>query len=351
MNKILVFGDLHLKYWNKYQIQAQMNSVLETWGKYLPKYTVFLGDVFEDRKPNPKTIREVYRLFQDLNASLESNDSYCYIIRGNHDTDSKTNNTSEMCSVLEIIEKISNRITFVKDTEVVKLDKGYKLGLIAHFEDEQIIKDRLAKCKNLDLITGHFGFDGCLNRETYDFSIGLDEFQSPAMLGHIHKHEHYKNSDGHDIHLLGTPYSVSWHDKHSDYYVSLIDTTTKDIEFKKVEGGIRHITINDYEIKSWMKKAEKDRFYCIRVMLDPLNEKAYEDDIENLRKKFTERKGTIDFRFRPIVTKKREEMFTVEDPTDYLSEEVLTEYIKSTGTELQKEDLMRTLKEITKDEN
>jgi len=351
MNKILVFGDLHLKYWNKFQIQAQTNCVLNTWEKYKPKYTIFLGDVFEDRKPNPKTIREVYRLFQSLDIRLEETDSRCFIIRGNHDTDSKTNNTSEMCSVLEVIDQISNRITFVKDIEVVNLEPSYKAAMIAHFEDEQMIKDRLEKSKRCDMILGHFGFDGCLNRETYDFSIGLDEFQSRAMLGHIHKHEHYKNSDGHDIHLLGTPYSVSWHDKHSDYYVSLIDTTTKEVEFEKVSGGIRHVTINDYEINSWMKKAEKDKFYCIRVMLDPLNEKQYEEAIEKLRKKFTEKKGTIDFRFRPIVTKKREEMFTVEDPTDYLSDEVITEYIKSTGTELQKEDLMRTLKEITKDES
>ena len=349
-DKILVFGDLHLKYWNKFQIRAQINCVMSTWSQYCPKHTVFLGDVFEDRKPDPKTIREVFRMFWDLEHVLSENNSYCYIIRGNHDTDTKTNNTSEMCSVLEVISKTASNIIFIKDMDDVYFNHDLKGRMIAHFEDEQLIKDRLAKPKTPDLIFGHFGFDGCLHRETYDFSISLDEFKATTILGHIHKHESYKTTEGIDVHLLGTPYSVSWHDKHSDYYVALIDRDGE-IEFRKTKDGVRHVTINDYEIDDWMKKASKDHFYCVRVMLDPLNEKQYEVSIEKLKAKFNEKRATIDFRFRPIVTKKREEMFTVEDPTDYLSEEVLTEYIKATGTELNKDDLMRTLKEIIKDEN
>lgn len=352
MGSILIFGDLHLKRWSASQIDAQTKCIINTIKKHKPSHVLFLGDVFEDRKPGPRTVKDVYNFFLDI-SEIDGIETV-YIVRGNHDTDSKTNNVAEMSSMLEIIASAIKNIQFIKSCSYNRVENSnLRIGCIAHFEDDEIIKKHLATLgtKNLDFIFGHFGFDGCLSRSTYDFSINLDSFPTTSVLGHIHKFETYKNSKGTDVILLGTPYSTSWHDPGGAHYVMEIDLDTKKFHFHEVEGGVKHVTVDDYDLEDWMNnKIEKQFFYCLRVMLDPQKEE-FQEQMKKLTKILPPNKANIDYRFRPIVSQDNKFTFLPSDVVDCINDELVEEYIDSSSTTLPKDKLLEILQELKNAKN
>lgn len=347
MSHLLVFGDLHLKRWSPQQIKAQTECILANVNSEKPSYVLFLGDVFEDRKPDPKTIECVYNFFKELSDLPFI--KMIYVIRGNHDTDSKTNNVSEMGSILELLSKVVEKTIFIKSHAFYEIE-NQTIGCVAHFEDGSITKQHIDSVLGFspNFLFGHFGFEGCLSRSNFDFSLKLEDFACTTILGHIHKFEEYSAGKGNSVFLLGTPYSTSWHDNDSTHYMMSINLKNGKYEFKEVAGGVRHITLNDFEVKDWLEK-QKDKtfFYCIRILLDPIKEEKYKDDIKKLQSLFPQSRANIDYRFRPIVDKTdNSNTYIPSEAIDCVDEDLISDYISSSNTTLPKDKLIQVLDRI-----
>lgn len=348
---ILVFGDLHLKAWNDDYIQAQVNCVLKTLEKHIEKSTnriIFLGDIFEDRKPDPKTIKYAYNLFD---AIEKKGNCYCHVIRGNHDTDCKSNDPKVFTSVLEIFDKSFGRFHYVNECSATgELVNGLNLGLVAHFEDESIIISHMEKLKQAgcNLLFGHFGFDGCLNRELYDFTIPTDTFFCRTVLGHIHKHSQYSFTNA-KVTLLGTPYSTSWHDKNNAYYIATYNKDLQDFEYHQTELGVKHLILDYNDISQFITNFQTFayEYYCIRVMLDPLSEDKSFEDLAKLKELSS--KLLITTRFKPILAS--DSVSTLANTAiETLDEDIIQEYLEETKSQLPREKLLEVLDEIRRED-
>lgn len=347
MSKILVIGDTHFT--NAYPTFDYLDSQFRTINGIVEAHDVskviFLGDVFHFRKPDPETITRVQEFFIKLSYDVNS----IIIIRGNHDTASKSD--EGLLTVLDVLDaKNSNTKVSVVNTPMTGSAGNCAFVFIPHYENENYIKMMLEMWQTwLDdvgeeyphkFIFGHFGYKGCLNTNgDEDFGLRLDLFRHPTFLGHIHK----PIDEGH-VHVVGTPYSTCFSESDNKHRYALIDSETGEVEFQDVTFGIRYLQF-DYESLQANKEFIKDRMYdtILRVYLNQITDQNSVD----LRKKILDEYDVcyVDVKYLPLVDdESHASTFRPKSLAFELDDDFINKYIDECKSLIPKDKLLQGLR-------
>lgn len=127
-SKTLIIGDTHLED----KIPGHLNHQIETLTILIEKeiddlkHIIFLGDITDSRKPSP-TILLTFRLFIHHIKSLNPNINI-WIIRGNHDSETKSDDGITALSLFEEIEGVKVITQYIDEFI------GIPVRFIAHYE-------------------------------------------------------------------------------------------------------------------------------------------------------------------------------------------------------------------------
>jgi len=269
--KILVIGDTHFndKAIDGY-IEAQFRSIKKIIFKANPYKIIFLGDFFDKRNPSVSTIVKCNEFL--LN---NCNGAEIVIIRGNHDSDSKSNDN---LSILEVFNNEVNRLRSICIPTSLYAHNNINLAFLPHYEGSDNILKELNKLYTLlghtpgwgdkTILFGHFGYKGCMNTmDIADFDIDPSVFKTRTVLGHIHKYK--KENDR--LTVLGTPYTTYFGEAYKKSYYGVIDTKNSlDMEIHEVPYGLYHViaTIEELDEIKYILSA-KDCYPLLRVLVDP----------------------------------------------------------------------------------
>ena len=338
--KCLVIGDTH--YDNPYSgyLEAQLTKTKELIESSKAKYVVFLGDIFHHRKPNPEVIVSVKRLFDRV--SLTPGLSRIIILRGNHDSASKSD---DGLTVLDVLDWPGSKVQIVSHTE---LDEELNMLFIPHYENENTIHESLAYAPNESTIVfGHFGYEGSINAAGFfDFSLNLDSFKNRTILGHIHKYT--KNGN---VTILGTPWATNFGECDYPHYVGTL-TYSKgkwtDMDITPVEGGVRYYAA-PFESLEVMRDEISDPSYftILRVLLDKFSDESTNAVRSSIKEDFGV--AYVDLKFQPVLDKKLSDRLSGYDsnvPLNNIDDDIIQQYINEQTTSIPKEDLENGLKLI-----
>lgn len=227
--KYLFITDLHLEDKFPGYLDAQIKTLEKIIFEVRPKKTFILGDVFMYRKPSPKTLLGFKRL---LSCYYIVEDFY--VLRGNHDSETKADDGITALSLFE-----SADVHIIEHTKIFDVP-GLNITMIPHYEDQARIINTLKEIpKECDLVLGHFGFTGSLNSQgDSDFNINLDHFKNKTFLGHIHTF-----SENENVTVLGTQYTTNFGEFGKTCRYGVFDTKTREFTFPEVNFGIRHVNI------------------------------------------------------------------------------------------------------------
>ncbi len=247
--RTLVIGDTHFHNTNRELRHEQIKCIRDLIQGVASDNVVFLGDVFDKRSPSPECILDVRELFKGVKKNV-------FILRGNHDSASKADDGITILSLLE------RNAVFSSAGSIKVITKPTVVGnyhFIPHYENEQIIKEELAKSPDGAIVFGHFGYEGSLNNAgDADFAICPDDFTNTSILGHIHQHHTREN-----IKVLGTPYSTCFHDGGDKFYAILEDG---EVEFVDMTTGPIHLTVTPRTLND--VNDHRNRYVIVRLLLE-----------------------------------------------------------------------------------
>lgn len=326
----LVIGDLHFRddiapgYLN---IQAE--TILRLTQQKHYDYVIFMGDVLEHRNSKSTVLLKFYELLASIKAGE------IIIIRGNHDTVSKTNTTDTVLSVFR------DRATIIADITTLKLFHTV-VDFVPHFEDEKIIKNFVKKRSNV--VFGHWGIDGIANSKgfTYESKVKRTDFNNLVFLGHLHTHSIKDN-----VHVIGTPYSTNYSEanQHKYYYEMRFESNGTVTPYpKKMKFGIKHISAFMGNIDNLYRQYEPQAFYTLlRMNMDDLDEFKERELREKIQKKY--KYNILDIRFDNLLSK-HSSRFHTNAKLFNINDGILEEYIEQNSTIFEKDELRSMLKEI-----
>jgi DNA repair exonuclease SbcCD nuclease subunit len=327
MVKALVIGDLHFDCKDKDLLAGQVTAVKrivkEAVERDNPDHCIFLGDLMMHRKPSPSVLlalRDVIKYCEDKFVKT-------YILRGNHDSENKSDDGVTALSLLE-----SKRTIIITQTWTDDINKRV---FIPHYEDEERIKRDLSKVPTTHTVYGHFGYYGALNSAgDADFGIRVSDFRTRSVLGHIHK---ATVKDG--ITVLGTPYTTNFGEAGKDCYYAIVERDI--IQRYPIEFGPRHLNVDYDSVEENLDWINDPSFYTmLRINVNTLSES--QDGIANLIDKLDV--GKVEVKYKPLFDDKDE--FNTSATTNAateLTEELIEEYINSSKSSIGKEDLMKGL--------
>jgi len=346
--RTLILGDIHLE--DKYPgyLEAQANCILKIVNTEQPDTLLFLGDIFQFRKPDPATLLCLRKLLQDL--SNVTRVSKIFLLRGNHDSTTKGDNNITALSLFN-----DRKVKVVDQSEYLE---DFNFIMIPHYEDELLIIKQLEDFKEFQnsntVYFGHFGFEGCLNTAgDEDFKLSPKMFSNLTILGHIHKPRNEGN-----IVVLGTPYSTCFGEVDYKHHYAILTRTGKgkpSLEFKDIIHGPRYMALPLDALEA-NKDLINDRNYftILRVLLSKLDG----FDTIDLRKKLLEQYKVkhIDIKYIPLIDKKTSQSGynTTELMTD-LTEDIINKYIEEQKTSLPESEIRKGLEllkhEVAEDSN
>lgn len=330
--KTLVIGDLHFDTKPVGLLQAQINAVKQIIWAYKSKVQniVFLGDLTMHRRPYPSVLLGLQEVLHEIPIYIDT-----YILRGNHDSENKNDDGKTALSLFK-----QNHINVITETRS-SIDR--KLWLIPHYEDEErIIKD-LERAPKGAFVFGHFGYDGCLNSAgDSDFSLSVNSFSNPTILGHIHRFNFRRSEKGSELITLGTPYTTSFTESGKDNFVAIIDGD--DIKFEDVDHGPRHLVMNIEDVQQNLEFINDPRYFTmLRVMLNSLetDQKTVKELLEGVNV------GYVETKYRRVYHEEYDVgTFDTEDTVLEVTDDIIEEYIHSSSTEIPKQELLNGLKLI-----
>jgi len=314
--RTLVIGDTHFHDSNKWLRRSQIEAISNLYINNLVDNVIFLGDVFDKRKPSPECIIDVKTFFDSVSVPT-------YLIRGNHDSSNKSDDGSTILSVLH------------RTGKVTVINKWARLGpyvLLSHLENEENLKELLADDWPDDTIMfGHFGFDGALNNAgDADCSVSPEDFRYPTILGHIHQHRWHDN-----ILVLGTPYDTCFHD-HGDKFYAIIENG--DITVHPHEAGPKFLTLTPATLSQANLYEE---YTSVRLMLDRNDVATYNtNDLKKLypEVKHWDIKYTMNYDEEQLSTYQGGELFSIND-------QIIEDYLEEANTSWTKKQLLDVLNE------
>jgi DNA repair exonuclease SbcCD nuclease subunit len=349
MDKTLIIGDCHFQnlYPSLNYLQKQFHTIYQILEIEKPRNIIFLGDIFHFRKPDPETVIEVYRFFSKLGISLPGL-STIYLMRGNHDTASKTDE-----AIVTMLNIFDSKHTWSK-IKVIERPVSYMFGencfnFIPHYDDENIILSHLQNIvthhKNT-FVFGHFGFKGCLNPNgDEDCPLTLDVFKYPTFLGHIHK----KQDEG-NVHVVGTPYSTSFSEADNQHRYGIIYKNGT-YEFKPITFGIRYLQFDLHSLEANKDFINDPKNYStiLRVYLNQI----LDINSVDLRKKIMLEYNVkyVDIKYLPMFDDDTiHSSYSPNNMVFEVTDEIINNYLAEAKTEISKELLLEGLSLLKDDQ-
>jgi DNA repair exonuclease SbcCD nuclease subunit len=332
MVKTLVIGDLHFDNKPFGLLEAQANAVKDIVSiahsdhKDLDS-VVFLGDLMMHRKPYPRVLLALKDVIDFISPKVNK----VYILRGNHDSENKSDDGVTALSLLE-----SNKVEVVTHIYRDDLTRQY---FIPHYENEDKIKELLAEVPEDYMVFGHFGYRGSLNSAgDADFGINISEFTSPTILGHIHRYGRTEN-----VTLLGTPYTTNYAEHKKENYYAVVDFDHK-IDIYPVDFGPRHLIMDQDAVEEnldWIN--DPNYFTLLRINLSTLKE-----DRENIAELIDQLEvGYVEVKYKAVFDDRDEQSdFDPINPVVEISEDIIERYINASPTQISKEKLLEGLQLI-----
>ena len=323
--KTLVIGDTHFHNSNRELRHEQIRTIRGLYELSVDN-VIFLGDVFDKRNPSPECVLDVKNFFDSIYKET-------YVLTGNHDQATKSDDGITMLSILNNkVVSIINRITRVNQMHL-----GHDAWFIPYYENEETIKSALDDAPKGAMVYGHFGFAGALNNAgDADFSLNADSFTNRTILGHIHSHRTKGN-----ITILGTPYSTCFQDMGQKYYGVVSEGL---LEVTPLDKGPIHLVLTTRNLGELTKY--KDRYVIARIMLDR------EDvvfSLYDLKQTYPWVKEW-DVKFKPTYDEDLLSEYRSSVELFQINDQIIDDYIGQAQTNWSKKELMSILAEI-KDED
>jgi DNA repair exonuclease SbcCD nuclease subunit len=326
MVKTLVIGDLHFDCKDKQQLAHQILAVQRIVKEALKRddidHCIFLGDLMMHRKPSPSVLLAL----QDVIRFCEDKFVRTYILRGNHDSENKSDDGVTALSLLKSKKTIVVTQTLVDDIN--------KRVYIPHYEDEERIKKDLSKCPSGYTVFGHFGYHGSLNSAgDADFGLHVTDFRNRTILGHIHKATSTER-----ITVLGTPYTTNFGEAGKDCYYGVV--SRDHVERYPIEFGPRHLSVDYDSVEENLDWINDPNFHTmLRINVNTLSES--QDGVADLIDKLDV--GRVEVKYKPLFDDKDEFTPASTNVATDLTDELIEEYINSSKSSIGKDKLMEGL--------
>jgi len=322
MVRTLVIGDLHFDNKPFGLLEAQVDCIKRIIHNEDVDDVIFLGDLMMHRRPYPRVLLALKEVMDYASEKAEVS-----IIRGNHDSENKSDDGVTALSLFE-----SDKVKVATQT---RYDYKTKRAFIPHYEDEDKIKEDLANVPKGYTVFGHFGYYGSLNSAgDSDFSLSLDDFSNPTILGHIHRYNR-----GKVVTLLGTPYTTNYAEyKKESFYGILQDG---ELEVHPVTWGPRHLVV-DYDLVEdnldWIN--DPKYFTLLRINVSTVDKD--QDSIADLMDKLEV--GYVEIKYTPLSDDKYDdEEIDVINPVIEINDALIEDYINTSNTKIGKEALLEGL--------
>ena len=330
MVKTLVIGDLHFDNKPFGLLEAQADAVKDIFKIAQSDHkdldtVVFLGDLMMHRKPYPRVLLALKDVIDFISPQVHK----VYILRGNHDSENKSDDGVTALSLLE-----SNKVEVVTHIHRDDLTRQY---FIPHYEDEEKIKELLAEVPEDYMVFGHFGYRGSLNSAgDADFGINISEFNSPTILGHIHRYGRTEN-----VTLLGTPYTTNYTEHKKENYYAIVDS---EVSIHPVDFGPRHLIMDQELVEEnldWIN--DPNYFTLLRINLS-----TFKEDRENIADLIDQLEvGYVEVKYKAVFDDRDEQSdFDPINPVVEINEDIIERYINASPTQISKEKLLEGLQLI-----
>ena len=339
MVKTLVIGDLHFDNKPFGLLEAQANAVKDIFNIAHSDHkdldtVVFLGDLMMHRKPYPRVLLALKDVIDFISPQVNK----VYILRGNHDSENKSDDGVTALSLLE-----SNKVEVVTHIYRDDLTRQY---FIPHYENEDKIKELLAEVPEDYMVFGHFGYRGSLNSAgDADFGINISEFTAPTILGHIHRYGRTEN-----VTLLGTPYTTNYTEHKKENYYAVVEDESdyhlpeKKINLYPVDFGPRHLIMDQELVEEnldWIN--DPNYFTLLRINLS-----TFKEDRENIADLIDQLEvGYVEVKYKAVFDDRDEQSdFDPINPVVEINEDIIERYINASPTQISKEKLLEGLQLI-----
>ena len=335
VKRTLVIGDLHFDNKPFGLLEAQKKAVIKLFRKVVSEDhvtdVIFLGDLMMHRKPYPRVLLALQEVINYISSIAK-----VYIIRGNHDSENKSDDGTTALSLFD------NALD-VKVITQTWVDDSNRRVFVPHYEDEEKIKEVLAQVPEGYRIFGHFGYHGALNSAgDADFGISPSEFRNSCVLGHIHRFEQVtQRADKSVVTLtvLGTPYTTNFSEYKKENFYGIIKDG--ELTIHPIEFGPRHLVV-DYDLVEenldWIN--DKKYFTLLRINLSTIDRD--QNNVADLMDKLDV--GYVEVKYKPVVDAKfdQNEMHS-ENAVIEVDDLLIEEYINASNTTLGKEALLNGL--------
>ena len=229
--KIALITDQHFggksdsKSFNDYIEKFYTNQFFPYLKKHKIHTVIDLGDTFDRRKyVNFAILDKVREYYFDV---MRENHITLHSIVGNHSTYYR--NTNDVNSSKLLYGHYDN-IEVYPEVETISID-GTLIDLIPWINSENSEKTlNFIKNSKAQVALGHLEVEGFAMYKNYVAGTGL----KPSLFNRYEfvasGHYHHKSSKG-NIHYLGAPYEITWHDYDDPKGFHVFDTETRQAEF------------------------------------------------------------------------------------------------------------------------
>ena len=333
--RTLVITDLHLNCRVPGLLGAQQECVKRIVREERPDEVIIMGDVFTHRKPSPSALIAFKKILQFINYSCDT----CIpvtVLRGNHDSENKSDDGITALSIFNY-----PGVNIITHSE---LDHKNKRAYIPHYENEKTIIEYLETVPTDYQIFGHFGYDGCLNSVgDADFALGLSNFRSDTLLGHIHDYSKRRGGTKENptsVVCLGTPYTTNYGEAFKENFYAILEDG--EIEYKKVTHGPRHLVYNADNIKSNLTTInDLEYFTFLRIIIGEDHSEIPLDDIKV---------AYVDIKYAPVFDEEQVSNYAPERDLFSINDVIIEDYVKQAITTLSVEKIMEGYR-LLQDEN
>jgi len=286
MEKILIFGDIHIHSHKSYNFFTLLSFQILDYIKFYCKKegienVVFLGDLFENRmiiktEDAVETKKKFYSFKNEENLKL-------YAVVGNHDSVYESDISVNSVSLYqEYFNEFSHKENFYK---LKKLSNDFVDFYILNYSPKKTIKKTKLNENKLNILFTHNDIYGSpLQNGTYlKQGLDIDFFKSFNLVfnGHIHNRAEFAN-----VIQVGSPYKYAINELNTEsgFYVLTLDNNSFSYEIIKLDFLPKLLTLKVTEAKSDFYKEELEKMNIENdfLMLEIyINDLSYINNLKN----------------------------------------------------------------------
>jgi predicted phosphodiesterase len=312
--RTLLITDLHFTDKPAGLLAAQKKCILTLLEAEKYDDVIIMGDLMMHRKPTPS----VMLALKEVVDFCRTKDKPVTIIRGNHDSENKSDDGVTALSVFDYHAKVVTQTWY---------DLKTKRAFIPHYEDEDRIKKDLAGVPKGYSVFGHFGYSGALNSAgDADFDLKPSNFRNRSFLGHVHG---YVKKD--NITVLGTPYTTNFGECHYDHFYAILTKTRTTL--KKLDHGPRHLLYKAQDLEDNLDHINDPKWFTLlRVLVDADHHPIPYDKL-NVE--------GIDVKYLPVFNEDEISSYEPERDLFTINEVIIEDYVEAANSTIPKEILMQ----------